>query len=242
MKSKYSDITVNNPNPIKRYLHRVRFRHILLIIKQIHKGYAGKILDYGSGDGELCKMISNILPNARIFSYDPSPDMRQQAIDNLKKYNNVKVIDAITIDDVGTFDYIFCAGVLEHLRENDLKNALDNIRKLATANSKIVFEIPNEIYIAALIKGLFRITQRSNEIDVKPSNILKASMGIQLAERPVGQISEGISYIFRHIGFDYRILIEKLSTRFNVERIYGSPLPGLPLFINLEIYVVCQKK
>lgn len=238
---RYADITINDRNPVKRYLQRTRLRHSLKIFDEIEISQPLHILDFGSGNGELCKYLSDIFSKSKIYAYEPAPELRAEAQENLKNIKNATVID--TVENISEqFDVIFCLEVLEHLPEKELNGVLDTLKKLAKDKAIIIIGVPNEIYLPALIKGLFRMTRRYGDVDAVPSNIFKASAGIPPGHRPVSELSAGLPYIFRHMGFDYRELKMRLQHHFHIRQIYGSPLPFLPLSLNFEIYFICLKQ
>ncbi len=239
---RYSDITINDRNPIKRKLQRTRLRHSLKILQSLSADAVVKILDFGAGDATLAKYVSEILPKAKIFCYEPSPDLLEQAKENPLLPPEIRITGNLSDLPARQFDYIFCLEVLEHLPENLIPHTLEQIRLLLHANGALVFSVPNEIYLAALMKGLFRLTRRWGDIDARPLNILKAILGRSITPRPVSEISKGVPYIFRHIGFDYRRLQKTIQEKFELLSGYGSPLPSLPLFFNFEIYWHCQLK
>ena len=56
----YSDITFNDPNAIKRWLQYKRLKtSIKLSSKFFNPINKYSICDYGAGNGELCKLLSN---------------------------------------------------------------------------------------------------------------------------------------------------------------------------------------
>lgn len=239
---RYSDITINDRNPIKRKLQRTRLRHSLKILESLSPKSAVKILDFGAGDATLARYISEILPEAEIYCYEPSPELLEQAEENLSTHLEIKITGNLTDLPVSQFDYIFCLEVLEHLPEKLILPTLEQISQLLQTSGSMVFSVPNEIFLAALLKGLFRLTRRWGDIDARPLNILRATFGHPVTLRPVSEIAKGVPYIFRHIGFDYRWLQKTIQEKFELLSVYGSPLPSLPQFFNFEIYWHCQLK
>ena len=238
---RYSDITINDRNPVKRKLQRTRLRHSLKILESLSPQSAVKILDFGAGDATLARYISEILPRAEIYCYEPSPELLEQAKENISAHLEIKITGNLRDLPAGQFDYIFCLEVLEHLPDKLILPTLEQIGLLLQNSGSMVFSVPNEIYLAALLKGLFRLTRRWGDVDARPLNILRATLGLPVTPRPVSEISKGVPYIFRHIGFDYHQLQRVLQEKFKIRAVYGSPLPLLPLFFNFEIYWHCQQ-
>ncbi len=238
----YADITFNDRNPIKRKLQRIRLWHSLSILKNVPRNFTSTLLDFGSGDATLCTQIATLWPKFQIFSYEPTPELREQALLNIHNFNNIYIIDSLDSLKKKTFDYIFCLEVLEHLSIQEIEKVLRHIYELSHSKTFIVIGIPNEIYLSALIKGIFRMTRRFGDVDAIPSNILKATIGKPPLDRPIGNISKGLPYIFRHMGFDHRKIKTILKKRFHIHHFYGSPFPYLSDVTNFELYFICQKK
>jgi SAM-dependent methyltransferase len=238
----YASITVEDRNPVKRKLQHIRLQHSVRILSRVSRDFDGTILDFGSGDAQLCRQIARIWPASRIISYEPAEELRQQALQNVKSFPQIKVIGSLKDINHRKFNYIFCLEVLEHLPLAELNQALINLARFSEENTVLVIGVPNEIYISALIKGLFRMSRRYGEVDAVPPNIIKAMLGYPPVSRPVGEISPDIPYVFRHMGFDYRKFIKKLQRYFKVVEFYGSPFPFLSEFFNLELYFICRHK
>ncbi|MEJ2050668.1 MAG: class I SAM-dependent methyltransferase [Calditrichota bacterium] len=237
---RYADLTVNDRNPIKRNLQRIRIRHALKPLKNLPSDYTGSILDFGAGDAYLSHQIATIYPHANIIAFEPSGELRQQALENIENHSNITIHEKLDNQTFNKFDYIFCLEVMEHLPQREMDIALEQLREVSTGSTKILFGVPNEIYLAAFLKGIFRMTRRYGEVDAIPSNILKASLGLPLKCRPVNIFSEDLPYIIRHVGFDYRVFLNQLLDKFDVVQIYGSPFPFLPQILNFEIFILAK--
>ncbi len=239
---RYSDITVNDRNPVKRKLQRIRLQHSLKVLRHVAPDFSECILDFGAGDATLARFIRASHPHPPIFCFEPASELRQQAVENTADLENVQITGNLNEIKHLDFAYIFCLEVLEHLTEPDIRKVLTDIYKLCNSATKIIIGVPNEIYLTAFIKGIFRLTRRAGDVDARPRNILRATLGLPIPGRPVGELSADVPYIFRHIGFDYRELIKTIRLQFHIRQMYGSPFPLLPLFFNFELYFICQKK
>ena len=80
----YANLTISDSNAVKRYLHKVRYNQSLLALKNYPSSFSGNILDFGGGNGELCKYIYARFPEARIVLYELTPSLREEAVNNLK--------------------------------------------------------------------------------------------------------------------------------------------------------------
>ncbi len=238
---KYADITFNDRNPVKRRLQRIRLDHALKVLEELPPEFAGRVLDFGAGNGELARQIFRRFPEATVVAYEPVPELNREAQEHLQGVPGVQVVGDISELKPASFDFIFALEVFEHLPAGPFEKALDEISGLARADAYLVFGVPNELFLPALVKGLFRFTRRYGEVDAVPGNILRATLGQPPQERPVKEIAPGMPYIVRHMGFDYRHFREILKERFQIEEIYGSPFPGLPPAFNFEVYFLCRK-
>ncbi len=234
----YASITINDKNPLKRFLQNKRLNHSL---RYFNPDTAVNILDYGTGDGELSLRIDKRSEKGLIYSYEPSANLRKQAERKLAEKPNITVLSTTQQLADNSFDYIFCLEVFEHLTPETIRKELKEFQRLARPDGRIIIGIPNEIYLAAFFKGALRLKRRHGENDAIPVNIIKAGLGFPPEKREVTDF-DGLPYILRHMGFDYRKFKSGLQDYFNIEKVYGSPFPGAPAFFNLEIYFICRVK
>jgi hypothetical protein len=86
--------------------------------------------------------------------------------------------------------------VFEHLPQEETLTAITDIRRLLKPEGVVVIGVPHEIFIPALIKGIFRMSRRYGDFDAKAENILAATLGRPPRSRPTSEISPGLSYHF----------------------------------------------
>ncbi|WP_456443540.1 class I SAM-dependent methyltransferase [Caldithrix abyssi] len=237
----YASLTTGDRNPVKRYLQKRRLKHSLLALQSTDQNFSGAILDFGAGNGELCKRISLRLPHCKIVCYEPSANLRRQAVENTQNFPNITVIGNLKDSPVADFDFIFCLEVFEHLPDQPMEAALNDLRALLKKEGKLIIGVPNELYLPALLKGSLRLMRRYGEVDARPLNILKAFAGQPPKSREIVAF-DGLPYFLRHMGFDYRTFQKKILNHFQIKRSYGSPLPFFPIGLNFEVYFICQHK
>lgn len=237
----YSSLTIKDRNPLKRALQNKRLEHGLRELKSLAGNYRGRILDFGAGDGELSRRIARLLPDSEVVCYEPSKNLRKQAEENVSGIGQVKVEGSLNDYPSASFDYILCLEVFEHLPVETAEKEFDRIKKLAKPGATIIIGVPNEIFLAALFKGILRLKRRYGQDDARIGNILKAFAGFPPRERPVVQF-DNMPYFLRHVGFDHRKFKKQLQRHFLILKSYGSPGVFFPLFANLEIYFVCKRK
>lgn len=238
----YSDLTTGDCNPLKRFVQRRRLADALRAIGAVGGDYRGSVLDYGGADGQLSRRIAARLPQARVVCYEPAPYLAAEAQRHLAGVPNARLVTSLGELEGQRFDYCFCLEVLEHLPEPVVQQTLTQIEQLLVPGGRCVFGVPNEVFLPALVKGLFRMVRRPGQFDTRPANVLRAVIGRPPVDRPLGEIAPGLPYHFFHLGFDYRRLRERLPDWFSIERIYGSPLPWGPLGLNFEVYFVARKR
>jgi SAM-dependent methyltransferase len=234
----YADLTRNDANPIKRFLHRRRLKDALPLVAL---DGCQTIVDFGAGDGETCKRLAGLLPQARIYCYEPCHTLRQEAIATLRDTPHVTIAGAIGELPVAQCDLLLCMEVFEHLPRAQIEESLDVIDSLLRPGGFALIGVPLEIFLPALVKGVFRMTRRWSQFDARPTNILRAAIGRPPRARPQSEIAPGLPYHFHHLGFDHRVLRRQLESRFAIQRVVGSPVPWLGAALNSEIYFVARK-
>ena len=235
----YADITLNDPNAIKRYLQRSRFQSALKLYPVTDS--TTKVLDFGGGDGELCLRLNRINKGTSYICYEPSQGMYKQALQKLSDSDDIDLVDSLTSIAKGSMDVIYSLEVFEHLPVKESEEALNNIYALLKPGGTLVMGVPNELFLPALYKGLFRMSRRFGQYDARVSNILKCCFGRPPKTRPIGEISPGKSYHFHHLGFDHRVLAKQLKSKFGNCKQVCTPFPVLGTWGSPEIYYVVQK-
>ena len=237
---RYTGITVGDRNPVKRYLQRRRLRDAVSVLAHSDGDFSGTILDFGGGSGELSKMLAARFPDARVFCYEPMPGIFEEARRNLAGLENIALVsDRVELKGL-SFGCVFCLEVFEHLPPRQTARTVRVVDRLLEEDGLFVVGVPNEIFLPALVKGLFRMTRRYGAHDARPMNVLKAAIGRPPAQRPVRRISRGLPYHFHHLGFDHRRLRVLLRETFDPVREFGSPVNSE--ISGTEIYQVMKKR
>ncbi len=237
--SYYANITRNDPNPIKRLIHQRRFEDALRLIAD--QTAPKVIIDFGGGDGEFCKRLALRFPSTRIICFEPTQFLRADAEAALARFPHAEVKSSLSDVPTGIADVVFCMEVFEHLPEQETRQSFDAIDSLLQPEGRAIIGVPVEVFLPAFLKGMFRIVRRYGEVDATVWNVVRASVGAPPRDRPVGEIAEGFPYHFKHMGFDYRKFAQKLRKRFSLKGARGSPLIGLPAWLNNEVYFILEK-
>jgi SAM-dependent methyltransferase len=237
----YADGTISDPNAIKRWLHKQRFRDALRVLRAADSTKPIKVLDFGGGDGELLRQCLQIHPLVSACLYEPTPWLRKEAQAKLSASKSIRITSELSLIEKQSFDLVFCLEVFEHLPHEATREAIASIYDLLNRNGLAVVGVPHEIFAPALLKGIFRMARRYGEYDALPRNVLMASVGRPPQNRPVAEISPGFAYHFHHLGFDYRDLEAGLATRFNIIRKWFSPVRMFGPLLNSEVYYLLRK-
>jgi len=235
----YSNITINDPNFIKRFLQRSRFTDAIKLYPTQSKIL--KVLDFGGGDGELCLRLLEVDSDSNYICYEPAEDMNKQAKQKLSGKNKISLINTTESITENSIDIIFSLEVFEHLPEQESLDALERIDSILKPGGTLIIGVPNELFCSALYKGIFRMFRRFGEFDAQPKNILNCIIGKPPKKRPTGEISPGQSYHSHHLGFDHRLLAKKLTEKFDNYKRVCTPFGFLGVWASPEIYYAVTK-
>lgn len=131
--------------------------------------------------------------------------------------------------------------VFEHLPPEETKKAVLDIFNMLKPKGIAIIGVPNEIYLAALYKGIFRTIKRYGEYDTVPLNVMKCILGHPPKDRPLGELSTNVMYHFHHVGFDSRKLPNSFAGKFKLLSKRTSPLRNLGYALAPEVYFVFEK-
>lgn len=236
----YADITFHDQNPVKRLLQQHRLTDAIRLAT--HLSEISVILDFGAGNGELCKRLAILFPRAQIICHEPYPDLMAEAQKNVERFKQIQFVTDIGVVSENSVDLLYCLEVFEHLPHREAEAAFSAIGSVLRDNGIAIIGVPVEIHLPALYKGIFRMTRRYGDFDATPVNILKATLGLPPADRPVREITSGYSYHFHHLGFDYRRFRDLIARkRFTILKQSASPIPALGTWLNPEVYFIIQK-
>jgi SAM-dependent methyltransferase len=229
----YAEKTFGDRNPLKRYLQTGRLQDAIALSEGLPEPRA--ILDFGAGNGELCKRLSGHFPKARLVCFEPHPGLLEQARQNLAGVSGIEFVSAAADLSSGQFDLLFCLEVFEHLPAKESEEAIDTIQRLLAPNGHVIIGVPIEVGPPALYKGLFRLFRRYGDFDANMANILRATIGRPPSSRPVVELMPGSFYHLHHLGFDHRRFTKWLEQRFRLIRQSGSPAGWAGSWFNSEL-------
>jgi len=236
----YADLTVDDPNPLKRWIHGRRFSDAVRVLRETRGAGLTRVLDFGTGDGEFLRRIGYDL-RIQLAGYEPTAALLEEAKRKLARLPDVVLVDKLEHLKPEAFDYVFCMEVFEHLPEKETADAIEAIWWHLAPQGLAVVGVPHELFIPALLKGVFRMFRRYGAFDAGFRNIVAATSGRAPSERPVSELAPGVNYHPHHLGFDFRLLERRMLKRFNLVRRWFSPVPPLGAFLNVEVYYLLRK-
>jgi 2-polyprenyl-3-methyl-5-hydroxy-6-metoxy-1,4-benzoquinol methylase len=230
----YSNQTINNKSSIKRFSHKRRFQVALSLLDlKINDS----ILDFGTGEGHLLKLLAEQKDVKEIVGYEPVIDMFQELSVNIENlnYNNIQIIYDLESLKEKEFDYVSCFEVFEHFSKNEQNKFLEEIRKITKNDGHIIISVPLEIGLSALFKNTIRILVGQKQSNSSLKSIMKAVFCF-----PDNRIQKG--YIHSHIGFNHNNLEElfKINQLKIIKKQY-SPFKYLFGLLNSQIFYILKK-
>lgn len=234
----YAQMTLEDPNPLKRWVQRRRLADALACVTA--KFPVDNLVDYGAGDGALALLAARRWPNAGITCFEPAPHLAAEAERRL-----TGIPGAPVVRDEGELrpgaDVVFCTEVFEHLPDQETEAAIGTIARILRPGGLLVVGVPVEVGPVAALKGLFRMTRRPGDFDARPGHVWGATLGRPPADRPVAEFA-GRAYHSHHLGFDHRRLRRRLEAAFGPARMRGSPFALAPVMLNSEAYMTLRKE
>jgi SAM-dependent methyltransferase len=238
----YADLTTSDPNPVKRWIQGRRLSDALKFLRDADAVEGARILDFGSGDGELVRRIGRRWARPiEAWVYEPSSMRMAEARRNLEGFGRVSFVTSTTSIESGSFDFVFCLEVLEHLPPAEMRAACEEIHRLVKTRGLVVIGVPHELFLPALVKGIFRMFRRYGSFDANPRNVFAAVTGRPPLVRPAYRSPAGLMLHPEHLGFDFRALKHALCKHFVLERMWFSPFAWLGSVFNFEVYFLARK-
>lgn len=240
----YAEITFRDKNRVKRFLQRQRLLNATG--KAMKSQAAGKshraILDFGCANAELFKYFQEKENNILYTGYDPEESFIEEAKKNVGMVPNCVLTNNRNDLKLKHYDIIFCLEVFEHLPGSLINEELQYLESLLSENGLLVIGVPNEIFLSAFIRGMFRMTRRYGDYDANFKNVFLSMIGKPPYDRHRGGLNNSGSYIYTHMGFDYRKLINLIDKKFAINEIFGAPVLFFPLLLNTEVNIICRKR
>lgn len=211
---------------MRRFSHGKRFQIARQLVEPQSSDH---ILDYGTGDGYFLRELIIANPHAQIVGYEPNQNQGGEVSEYYQDGTNVRVVSTVRDFSSATFNKITCLEVLEHLVEEDLQEALADIRRLLSPLGRAIVSVPVEIRGAAVVKYAIRANLGHLEPGMTIGSMFRCTLGMKV-ERHREETSYG------HKGFDYRLLEETIrSSGLYIELRVFSPVPALGSVLNSQV-------
>lgn len=240
MSTSYEEFTFKDKNPIKRWLQMQRLVTAIKICDGL-QNQPEQICDFGAGNGELCKLISEKYQHSKIVCYEPESRRLAEAKQNLSAVDRVEFLQNIDTIPEGTMDVVFCLEVFEHLPADETTQALGQIFSLLKPGGVVVVGVPVEIGVPALYKGVFRMSRRYGAFDANIRNVLQSFICKPPSDRPTVEMAPGFNLYPQHVGFNFLDLKKTLAKHFKLRKSVSSPFETFGSWIMPEVYFVAEK-
>lgn len=234
-----------SPSRIIAWSHSSRFG----VARDLLSPFAGqRLLDYGSGDGTLLKLVADMFPSA--VGADPITsqvtDAQRRFADGGPSFCTIAELHARY--GPGSFDVITCMEVLEHCVAPAVEAVLDDLAALVAPDGAVMISVPIEIGPSLLFKqvvrrvaalrrlGDYAWTERYTLGELVRMTFANSATAIN---RPVHE-SPDVGPAHGHKGFNWRALEKRITTRFTIERRLFSPLGFLGGFFSSQVWFVCR--
>ena len=152
----YADYTINDPNPLKRWIQRRRYSDAVDVVRNLFGSRRIRILDFGAGNGELVRQISKVR-TVEAWVFEPTAALMAQARKNLSGLESVSFVTETRSLQSGYFDCIFCLEVFEHLPKAESQAAFSEMHRLLASQGFILIGVPHEIFLPALVNCIQRV-------------------------------------------------------------------------------------
>src|SRR5688500_9971258 len=120
----YAALTRDDPNPLKRAVQGRRLADALRLAADLAPSL---VVDYGGGDGALCRAAATLWPQARLVCFEPAPPLAAEARALLADTPQVEVVETEQALPDSAASLVFCTEVFEHLPPVETERALDEI-------------------------------------------------------------------------------------------------------------------
>ncbi len=215
------------------FSHRRRFEYGVRLASM----FSGRrVLDYGFGDGTFLAMLMDA-PQPPAFGV--GAEVRRDLVDSAaarlgvgRKLSFVLTSDLALPEHAAAYDGIFCMEVLEHVF--DLGPTLDTLHRVLKPGGKLIVSVPIETGLPLLVKQAARRIAGWRKLGdysyVARYSLRELAASVfagdgQHIPRAVHGLERAIPFPFHdHKGFNWRVLLEILGERFEVEAVSFSPL------------------
>jgi len=232
------------------FSHRRRFETGLELASMFH---GKRLLDYGCGDGTFLAMLCG---TAHRPSTAVGAELDAAQVDDCRaRLGNLPGVTFEYIADLeadacrGAYDGIVCMEVLEHVVDLDV--VVDCLHRVLADGGALIVSVPVEIGVPLLLKQMARRIAGWRGIGdyagTSPYTWREYAASVFAGRqahivRPVyNEGGTGVPF-HDHKGFNWRVLADRLSRRFVVDRVVASPFAFLGPALATQVWLVARKK
>lgn len=215
---------------LRKMLHLARFRWLAQSIEEQECHYQS-VIELGCFDGKVIDFlpVRPILYHGFDANWEGGLDLAKQKWNDEPNFTFNYCCAPGDMDIAGNqFDIAVCMETLEHIPPNLVEDYLD---KLAEVTKQYVFvTVPNEKGVVFFLKHLVQ------------KAFLKAHPYTfrEFINETLGRVNKVERS--QHKGFDYQVIIQMMSTRFDIIHIQGIPFRLLPTWLNFSVGIIGSPK
>jgi SAM-dependent methyltransferase len=228
--------------------HRSRFEIGLRLARRVR---ATRALDYGCGDGTFAAMLASdegTCPGEIV-----GVEIGEELVSDCRARHGREGVSFAFADELdgpahaGAYDVVFCMEVLEHVV--GLEPILDRIGRSLAPGGTLLVSVPVETGLPLLVKqsvrrvagwrglGDYKYTSSYTLKEYWSSLFTGARQHIT---RPV--YGEADSPYHDHKGFNWMLLRDTLSERFELREVLSSPVSWLSPHLASQVWFVARKR
>jgi len=232
------------------FSHRRRFEMGLRLASMFR---GRRLLDYGCGDGTFLALLceTDAAPASAVGA-----EIDDAQVDDCRaRLGHLTGVTFEHIDNLdgeahrGAYDGVVCMEVLEHVVELDA--IIDRLHRVLANDGTLIVSVPVETGLPLLLKQAARRVAGWRGIGDYPGTSpytlreYAASLfagRVAHITRPVYNVGGRGLPFHDHKGFNWRALADRLSRRFDIQRVVASPFPPLGYQFATQVWFVAQKK
>lgn len=209
---------------------------------------AGRLLDYGCGDGTFVAMVRAGCSEARGVDFEPDQvEGCRRRLGDLPGVSFAMTQD-LGPDDDGAWDVVTCMEVLEHCLEPERRRIIGMLGRLCAPGGLVIISVPIETGPSLIGKQFFRAIaglrgfgDYAHRERYSPIEMARAAAGL-VVPRVVyqGQGAAGAFSYYGHKGFEWRDVQAEIAPRLAVERRMFSPMPWAASLLNSQVWFICR--
>jgi len=243
---KYAEKQIFSRDRLVAFSHARRFDTAL----SVAKAFRGmRVMDFGSGDGTFLAMLM-MTPDAPAVGV--GAELAADVVEDCRhRYENEPRLQFVLVDELETgdharrYDAVFCMEVLEHVV--DWEPALASMSRLLAPGGTLIVSVPVEIGAMVVVKQAVRQIAGWRKIGHYPGTTpyswgeLAAAVfagNRQHVTRPVYDTGSGPYH--DHKGFNWKVLRDRVSRQFVIERILASPSQILGPQLATQVWFVAH--